>query len=258
MAFSLNSANFIFTSSLSTAGYPFSLIGWFRAPNVNALTFLMGIIDFPSGTSCDVLFAGNTTKEAVAKTKISGSFGEAYSSSPMIPGKWHHLVGVFASDSDRKIYLDGSNVGVNNDNISIPALNTFYFGNPYSATFVDVAEPAFVQAAVSAEQATALASGGSVLALPNSLDVLAYHDCIRQVNRPGLGPKFIAAGGATVLDHPRTRFATGGRSTVMPNRVRGPWRVEQTLARPFAATQGQPLVAGIASNNSILSGQVVG
>ncbi len=258
MAFSLNSTNFSFSGSLSVPGYPFSLIGWFRVPNVTSPAFLMGLINFSSGESCDILFAGDSTKEAVAKTTTGSSSGSAYSSSPMIPGQWHHLVAVFASDGERKIFLDGDNLGVNNDNLPISMLNTFYFGNPFGSDYVDVADVSFVQTAVSAEQAAILASGGPVLALPNFRDVLAYHDCIRQVNRPGLGPDFTVTGTPTVVDHPRMLFPVGGYSTTMPKRIRGPFHMGQGIYRSLSDEQGQLAVAGVVSNNAILSGEVIG
>jgi len=216
----------------------------------------MGILSTSTGARCDVYFAGDSTKEAVAVTKIGNSSSAAYSASPMIPGQWHHLTAVFPSDSERKIFIDGSNLGVNNDNLTIPTLNFFYFGNLYGPEFVDVAEVSVIQAAVGAEQAAFLANGGPLLASPNSRDMVTYHDCIRQTNRPGLGPKFVVIGSPTATDHPRVMHAVGGASTAMANRIRGPWQVEQSFAHSIAAAQGQLTASGVASNNSILSGEV--
>lgn len=256
MALSLNNSNAVLTTLITVPDYPFSLVGWFRVPDTTSFTTLMGILSTSTGARCDVYFAGNSTKEAVAVTKVGSSSSSAYSTSPMIPGQWHHLAAVFPSDSERKIFIDGSNLGVNNDNLTIPMLSFFYFGNLYGPEFVDVAEVSVIQAAVSAEQAAFLANGGPLLASPNSRDIVTYHDCIRQTNRPGLGPKFIVIGSPTATDHPRVMQAVGGYSTTMPSRVRGPWQVEQSFARSLAADQGQLSVSGIASNNSILSGEV--
>ncbi len=256
MALSLNNANVILSTLVSVSGYPFSLIGWFRVPDVTSSTLLMGIASVSTGARCDVYFAGDGTKEAIAKTKIGSSFGAASTTLPMTPGKWHHLAAVFSSDSERKIYIDGGNFGVNNDNFPISAMSFFYFGNLYGSVLVDVAEVSVIQAAVSAEQAAAFANGSPVLASPYSRNTVTYHDCIRQTNHPGLGPKFIVVGSPAATDHPRVLHTVGGHSIAMPSRFRGPWHAEQTLIRSLPAAQGQLSISGVSSNDSILSGEV--
>lgn len=257
MALSLNISNALISNATPIAGYPFSLMGWFRIPDVDTLTSLLGIVSFSSGSRCDVLFAGDTTKAVVAKTETGSSTGVASSTIAMSPNTWHHIVAVFASDTSRTIYLDGGNAGVNTDSVSATALNFFYFGNITDTTNIDLAEVSIVTAAVSAEQAASLANGCPLLSTPLARDTVAYLDCIRQLNRPGLGPLFSSSGTPSVVDHPRVFSSTGGFLTAMPLRYGGPWLAEQAEFRPHSAEIGQLATAGMVLNNSILSGEVM-
>ncbi len=256
MAFSLNNSNSFFSIATSVSGYPFSMVGWFRVPDVNTLTNLMGIVDFSTGASCEVYFAGDSGKQAIAKT-TNGSSGSASSTSPMIPGQWHHLSAVFASDTERKIYLDGGNVGVNTTNIPIGVLSFYYFGNIFSTDSIEVADVSIIETALDEEQVVVLAKGFSVRTLPSVRDALAYQDCIRHANRPGLGPGLSMAGLSTVVEHPRMMFPIGGYSMAMTDRVRGPFRVEEMQYRSLSNEQGQLSSAGVVSTNAVLSGEVI-
>lgn len=256
MAFSVNVTNAIFNSMTPIASYPFSLMGWFRVPDVNIEFPILGLLSFSGLAQFEVSFAGNTTQAAVAKA-TGGGFSAAVSSGPMVPGTWHHLVAVYASDTLRTIYLDGSNTEVNTDNIPMASLDFFYLGNIGSSTPVDLAEVSIVQAEVSAEQATILASGYPMLSTPLARQAVIYHDCIRQLNRPGLGPISSSAVTPPAVDHPRIFSSTGGVSAVMPARFSGPWQTDETEFYPLSTGIGQLAVAGAASNNSILSGEVI-
>lgn len=256
MALAINNANAILSISAPIPSYPFSIVAWLRVPNTISLTSLMGLSSTSTGARCDVYFAGDSTKEALVKTTIASGSGSAFSTIPMVPGKWHHLSAVFASDNERRIYVDGGNVGINNDNLPISDLDFFYLGNLFGFEFVDVAEFSVIRAAVSAEQAASFANGAPILASPYSGNVVTYHDCIRQTNHPGLGPKFIVVGSSPVIKHPPVLHAVGGYATAMPNRVRGPWHVERPIVRSLPVAKGQLSVAGVSSNDSILSGEV--
>jgi len=216
----------------------------------------MGLLSSSGLMQCNVTFAGDTTQVAMAKVTSSGLNASA-SSSPMVPGTWHHLVAVYASDTLRTIYLDGSNAEVNTDNISATSLDFFYFGNLTGNTPVDLAEVSVVQTEVSAEQAAILASGYPLLSAPYAEQVVVYRDCIRQLNRPGIGPASTLAVTPTVIDHPRIFSSTGGVAAVMPLRFSGPWQTEQAEFYPLSSGVGQLAMAGAASNNSILSGEVI-
>ena len=233
------------------------MTGWFRVPNVTELLSLTGLVSFSTGARCDLLYAGDGGKQAVAKT-VNGSFAQALTTSEMVPNQWHHLAAIFVSASERRIYLDGGSVGVNTDTISVDALNFYYFGNINSSTTVDVAEVALFDVALDAEQIAALAKGFSVLSLTSGSDLIAYQDCIRNPNRPGMGPPLSMAGAKTLVEHPRVLSPRGFCLSTKPNTIRGPMRIEQAQFQPLAASAGQTSIAGVRSHNTILPGEVVG
>jgi len=257
VAFSIDGSNVLYSINSPISGYPFSLAGWFRVPDVSLLTALVGVIDFSTGAKCEIYFAGDAGKQAVART-TNGSSESAYSTSPMIPGVWHHLTAVFSSDSERKIYLDGGNLGVNSGSLSVGIPGFFYFGNLNGVASVDLADVLLIEGAVSEQQATALAMGYPMLLLPSSRDVVAYQNCIRYLNHPGWGLKILSLDTPVVVDHPPMMIPNRVNSITMANRVRGPFRVEEMLYRSLSSAQGQHSSAGVASTNSILSGEVIG
>ncbi len=255
MAFSINAINLMYSFNSPLSGYPFSFAGWFRVPDVSLLIPLAGLVNFSAGQDSGIYFAGDAGKEVVAKT-TNGSSESAHSTSPMTPGKWHHVAGVFASDNDRKIYLDGSNVGVNSTSLSLGALNFLYFGPLGETTSIGIANVSIFEAALSEEQVALLAQGFSVFTLSRARDVLTHQDCIRDINRPGSGLEISLAGPLAIVDHPRMTFPNSNYSMTMPDRVRGPFRIEETLFRSQSAEQGQISSAGVVSTSEVLSGEV--
>ena len=257
MAFSINITNAMLANTATITGYPFSLVGWFRVPSVSVEVSLLGLVSFATGARCDVLYAGNTTQAAVAKAQFGTSVGSASSTIAMTPGTWHHLVAVFASDSSRSIYLDGGNVGIDTTSVSVSQLDFFYLGNISNSNSVDLAEVSIIEADVSANQAAVLACGSPVLSIPLAHNAIAHQDCIRQHNRPGLGPIFTSTGTPGVVDHPRVHFPTGETMKTMPLRFAGPWQVEQCGWHAASTEIGQHVVSGIAMGDSILAGEVM-
>jgi len=257
MAFSVNAINLLYSFGSPLSGYPISFVGWFRVPDVSLSIPLAGLVNFSTAQNCEIHFAGDAGKEVVATT-TNGTSKSAYSTSPMIPGKWHHVAGVFSSDNDRKIYLDGGSIGVNSESLSLGALDFLYFGSFGGTTLIDIAHVSIFESALDEEQVALLAKGFSVFTLPNARDVLAHQDCIRNINGPGFGLEISLAGPLAIVDHPRTMFSNGGYSmTTMPDRIRGPFRIEEMLFRSQSSEQGQLSSAGVVSTNSVLSGEVV-
>ena len=257
MALSLNNGSALLCNSTTISGYPFTLVGRFRVPNVNAQMSLLGLISFSTGARCDVFYAGNTTDAAVAQTQLGSSIGAASSAISMTPGTWHHVMAVFASSTSRKIYLDGGNLGTNTDSVTATSLDFFYLGNILDSNQVEIADVAIVSAEASAEHAASLAAGCPIMSTSLAGQTVAYHDCIRQQNHPGVGPSFTSGGSPVVVDHPRAFFATSGNFSAMPLRYQGPWHAEQAEMSSLSAETGQLTTAGIELNNSILSAEVM-
>ncbi|MCH7752987.1 MAG: hypothetical protein IH898_12660 [Planctomycetes bacterium] len=134
---------------------------------------------------------------------------------------------------------------------------------------VDVAEAGIIAGVLSDEEIVMLANGFSMLVLPSAALLLTYHDCVRGINRPGVGPVASSAGTPTVVDQPPILMASGGLSQVQPFRIRGPLQIDQESYRTSFSEQaqhyvagvsddaGQQSVAGIASDSTVLHGEVL-
>ncbi len=256
MALSLSQAEVVDLGSLPINDYPFTLAGWFRVPSIASWLTLLRVENTGTGSLHSIYFRGAADNLAGALSKV-GTTTQAKSTTPMIPGQWHHVTGVFEADNERRVYLDGGNMGVNSATRVFDSADYFVLGNVRTTDAVDVAEIAIIAGVLSDEEIAMLANGCSMLTLPSAAMLLTYHDCVRGINRPGVGPVASSAGTPTVVDHPRMLWSSGGLSQVQPFRIRGPLQIDQEFYRTSFSEQAELSVAGIASDSTVLHGEVL-
>lgn len=268
MALSLSQAEVVDLGSLPINDYPFTLAGWFRVPSVSKLLPLLRVENTETGSSHSLYFRGHIDSVAAA-ISVVGVAGAAKSTTPMIPGQWHHVVGVFEADNLRRVYLDGGNKGTSIATRVFDGADQFVLGNVSTTDAVDVAEIGIIDGVLSDEEIAMLAKGCSMLTLPSAAQLLTYHDCVRDINRPGVGPVASSAGTPAVVDQPPILMASGGLSQVQPFRIRGPLQIDQESYRTSFSEHaqhyvagvsddaGQLSVAGIASDSTVLHGEVL-
>lgn len=256
MALSLSQTEVVDLGSLPINNLPFTLAGWFRVPNVPKWLTLLRVENTQTGSYHSIYFRGNVDNVAAAISKV-GVAAAAKSTTPMIPGQWHHVTGVFEADDVRRVYLDGGNMGASFLTRVFEGTDLSVLGNIRSSDTVDVAEIGIIDGVLSDEEIVMLASGCSMLNLPSAAQLLTYHDCVRGVNRPGLGPVASSAGTPTVVDQPRVLWSSGGLSQVQPFRIRGPLQIDQESYRTSFSEQAELSVAGIASDSVVLHGEVL-
>jgi len=256
MAFSLPLADVIDLGSLSISNYPFTMAGWFRVPNTTTLMHFMRIDNTATGSYHMLYYGGHSTGWAGAAS-YAGNIGVAKSSASLVVNQWHHIAGVFSANNLREVYLDGGNLGTSSNTRNFDGVDQFRIGNTSTTDGIDVAEAAIFDVALTATEIAALAAGCSPFALPSAPAILSYKDCIRRIDRPTIGPVATSAGTPAIVSHPRVLAATGGRSTAMPDRVRGPWQLDQGFSRTSAAPQAQPSIAGAASDSTRIYGEVL-
>jgi hypothetical protein len=242
MAFAIGQAELVDLGGLSVSGYPFTLAGWFRVPNVNKLLTLMGVGFSTSGSYHRLVHLGNTTKMAGAVSN-TGSSSVASSTIAMTPGQWHHVVGVFEAANSRRVYLDGGNVGSHTGSRPFDGANQFVLGNLSSTDTVDVAEAGIWNVALSADEIGMLSEGMSPLCLPRVGNLLTYQSCVRGLNWPAFGPHATAAAAPSVVAHPRVFYALNNSTQSVPNRLTGPFRTSQGELLGNSAQRGQPFSA---------------
>ncbi|MCH7751224.1 MAG: hypothetical protein IH898_03590, partial [Planctomycetes bacterium] len=138
MALSLSQAEVVDLGSLPINGHPFTLAGWFRVPNVPSLLTLMRVDNTETGSYHSIYFRGHTDS-LVGALSVIGVPGAAKSTTPMIPGQWHHVVGVFEADNLRRVYLDGGNMGASGHIRVFDGANEFKLGNVGTSDLVEAA-----------------------------------------------------------------------------------------------------------------------
>ncbi len=268
MAVSLNQDGIVDLGPLGITDYPFTMVGWFRVPSVSSPLTLMRIDNTATTSFHYIMYEGHLTGQVLAGIKIGTVIG-ARTTAPMVPGQWHHVVAVFEAYNSRRVYLDGGNMDSSGHIRVFDGADQFRAGNINSSTAVDMAEIAIVAAVLSDNEIAILARGGPMLSLPRAAELLTYHDCVRRINRPGVGPLASSAVSLTVVDHPRVLMSCGGLSFAQPSRTCGPLQIDQEsyvssfseqgqlAAAGVADGVGQAVTAGIASEGSVLFGEVL-
>lgn len=255
MALVIGQTELVSLGSLGISGYPFTLAGWFRVPNVNKLLTLMGVGYASSGSFHRLMYLGNTTKVAGAVSN-TGSSSVASSTIVMTPGQWHHVVGVFEAANSRRVYLDGGNLGASSGSRTFDGADQFVLGNASSTDTVDVAESAIWNVALTADEIGMLADGLSSICLPRVGNLQTYQSCIRQLNWPGRGPHATAATAPSVVAHPRCFYAFNNSSQTVPNRLPGPFGISDGELLGTNARSGQSFLAGSEFGQLSSSGMV--
>ena len=190
-------------------GYPLTMFCWFNWPSATTNT----LVSISTDTSNShyfllLLTASGGALNAVARAN-DGSSKDATSSTTAATNTWHSAAAVFSSATDRRVYLNGGNVGTNTTSATPSGVNrtSILKAVTLGATSFgvgQVAEAAIWNAALSAEEIAILSKGFSPLCLWWRLPNLVLHqDLIRPLNRPGFGPAMTAVGTTTVVAHPR-------------------------------------------------------
>lgn len=234
MAMGVNNSQIIELGSLGITDYPFTLVGWFRVPNLNKLITLMGIGNTVTGSYHRLIYHGGTTKSAVAISNV-GSTAAASSSIVLTTDEWHHVAGTFEAANVRRVYLDGGNMGSNGATRTFDGADRYYLGNIGTDT-IELAEGAIFKSALSAELVGMLAKRFSPLSLPPSAQLAAYQGCVRSLNWQSMGPTATAGAPPTAVEHPRFFSRMPGGTRLMPHRLAGPFHMagaQQRVAVPL-------------------------
>jgi len=175
----------------------------------------------------------------------------------MIPGQWHQVTGLFNSASQRTVYLDGGNSGSNGSPRPFNEPDNFVLGNFRTNDYVDVAEAAVIDRALTIGEIEQLALGLSVLSLPASRNLVTYQQCIRRLNQPGFGPAASSGQTLGVAEHPRVFTANSDHSAAMPFRRRGPLNLDRGECQASFSEQAELAVAGVDSDNTFYYGEAL-
>lgn len=229
---SAGSKSLIATSAAVTAA-PMTLAAWANPNNTTDAHIVLAVLDSgvadPNSDSFYISFTGSAGGDPVqAFTAESGTFSGASTSTSFSAGVWQHACGVFASTTDRSVFLNGAGKGTNATlrNPSGITRTSIGFWETSAASFpanASVAEAAIWNAALTDDEVAVLAAGICPL-------------FVRPTKLVGYWPLF-GRGGATaneedwigerlmvqtnspaVADHPRIIYPRHAR-LILPNTV---------------------------------------
>jgi len=172
---------------------------------------------------------------------------------------WHHVALVFeAGVSDGlRIYVDGvrdANVASAVGHTSIVANTSSVTAGTNDATRAftgDMAELAFWGAVLSDGEIAVLAAGGTPLMHRQQLaSLVAYHDLIRDTNRPGIGQVATSYGTFAPAAHPRVLLAHGATPVV--------GRSAELTPHPYHTAAGDPRNTGDQAGQAAIAGANAG
>jgi len=108
------SNDYVRNSSAVVSAYPFTMSGWFKTTETSGT--VVGIFDTTTNAFYTAIYVSGDNK-ATLTIDDDVVAGVIKSTDDVTDGNWHHMVGVFTSTTDRKLYLDG--IEVNSDTTSV-------------------------------------------------------------------------------------------------------------------------------------------
>jgi hypothetical protein len=207
------SSQFLQNSSGLITATPLTLATWFQATNTTALHILLSLgnsLAAFSRNNFQLRADGATAGDPItAYTGITASSSAASSTAGYSSNTWHHAAGVFASATDRRAFLNGTNKGTNATNRVPTGIDRTNAGgsNQLTTSFMDgrLAEAAAWNVALADDEIAMLGRGFSpLLVRPQSL--VAYWPLFGRQS-PEIDPRGrfeLTVTGATQADHCRT------------------------------------------------------
>lgn len=218
-------------------GYPFTLCGWVKytgTPAAGSGHCIIAGADNTTSSQQYFLFLLETTGNINAVQFIhNATFNENKGTVNLTADVWHHVVGVYASATDRRQYVNGSLDGNSTASFAIPSnLDSIGLGASVDSTpssiaaNVDIAECAQWDGELTVPQIVALSKGVSPLNIRN--DVLAGYWPVTGNTSPE--PDFSGKGnGLTVTGTIKSNHPPVGRPILFNTRQAGPAVTEKIV-----------------------------
>lgn len=242
-------SGYLTTAEAVVSSYPLTMFCWFNWPSAALNTLMAVSTDTSSGNFFAILVDASGANLSVLARVKDDSKSDAVTTATAATNTWHSAAAVFSSATDRRVYLNGGNVGTDTTSATPSGMNrtsVLKLVRLGSTTFAvgQVAEVAIWNAALTPEEIAILARSFSPLYLWRRLpNLVLYQDLIRPLNRPGIGPAMTAMGTTTVDAHPRMILPTSPLS----------WRTDAVdYLDPYrfaaAAAHANPVLRGWATD----------
>lgn len=218
MAYNFNGTNqYLQLGSAVVTAAPLTMACWFNVDSVTVSHTLVSITN--AGTTGGItrfaLFAAGAITGAPVRAIASDTLnnnGIAATTSGYSANTWHHAAGVFTSNSNRAVYLDGGNSATDTTSITPTLLDRTNIGVQFlqgpggtsGIAFADgrIAEVGIWNAALTAAEIASLADGMTCDKVrPQNL--VFYAPLVRDLIDVKGGRTITNNNGATVANHPR-------------------------------------------------------
>jgi hypothetical protein len=142
------------------ANYPFTLMGWMRSTGTGSF---QGCISVHSGGTAYCYIGTNSSGYPYISARNTTEYA-INGTTAITDGQWHHVAGVFASATDRKLYVDGVQVASDVNSLAFPVSTDIFIGKvrtaaPSYGTLGDIADARVFSAALTQAQIRSLISG---------------------------------------------------------------------------------------------------
>ena len=244
------------------AAHEFTLAAWVRVDDVGSDAAIAARGTAFDGSAAWVLYrdevayvSGRSNTIAAQVNSDVGLLRVESAANALNDTSWHHVALVFKANTagGLRLYVDGlldpnSASTIGHSSVVSDTTDVHLGFNSASVQLLGaMAEVGIWSAALAANEVALLASGFSPLALPAAVDGLAvYHDAIRGLNRPGIGPPATSGGTFAHAAHPRTLRPHRALAHVSPAQslVVGPHRSESGDLAVAGGEAGEVFVSG--------------
>jgi hypothetical protein len=209
MAYQLTSSSsqYLSTASAPLSGTPLTIAAYIKPASVSTSQAYVAVQRVNQVDRHAI--QTNPTGQAIAVSRQTGfaGFQAASSNNALSVGTWASVVGVFASNSSRQIFVDGTSLATNTDTSAPTNLDSVLIGTRYNPSIglyadADIAEVGIWNAALTAEEIASLADGMTCDKVrPQSL--VFYAPLVRNLTEIRGGLAVTNNNGATVANHPR-------------------------------------------------------
>jgi hypothetical protein len=119
--------DFLRNETAPSADMPFTICGWFNADNISVESTIAGCTD--SASSGDYAVLEFLATGAIRALVVNPGVGSAAASTTAnVSAGDHHGCAVFATSTDRRVYLDGGNKGTSTGSVATTGINRFFIG----------------------------------------------------------------------------------------------------------------------------------
>lgn len=105
---------------------PMTIAAWIYADST-ASAMAIGMVGSGGQTRCQIGLASGGTPLAIT-VSAAGTSGTAQSATALSTATWYHVVGTFASSTDRKVFVDGARVAANTTSVTLGTVDRIMIG----------------------------------------------------------------------------------------------------------------------------------